>query len=629
MTRHTDPGVVLGTVGYMSPEQVRGEELDARTDLFSLGVILYELATGQPPFSGDSSAEVLAGLLTREPTAPSRLNPRLPPDLERIILKCLDKDPDKRYQSARELGVDLRRLASASATQPRVAVRPRRRRWLPAFLALAVLLVAGLTLWPGLDRRRDRLSGQDPQRPIESLAVLPLANLTDDPGQQYFVDGMTEALIANLAKIGALKVISRTSAMRYKGSDKPLREIARELGVDAVIEGSVSRSGQEVKITAQLVHAASDTNLWAESYTGDLANIFGLQSEVAQAVAGRIRIAVTAEERAQLAPPGVVKPRAHEAYLQARQSRNLISRDGFELAIDWAGKAIEIDPGYARAYEILAEVYLLLGLYGFRRPREVFPLAKQNAAKALALDEALADAHSTMGWAVQVHDFDRVASEREYQRALELNPGHEITLMRYGAFLIGLGQTDRGMAMLERSIELDPMAPIMNALYAYGCYLTRDFDGAIAHSHKMAEWEPGFWWTHWNLGEALGALGKYEEAVEEAETAFALERNPFTGGGLAAAYARAGDPARAGAMLNSMLAKAEQHYVPPYFIALVQEALGRREQALDSLEKAWEERDSWFSFAAVTPALDSLREEPRLKELLRQMGLAAAAGAAI
>lgn len=327
-----------------------------------------------------------------------------------------------------------------------------------------------------------------------------------------------------------------------------------------------------------------------------------------------------------MAPTGAVKPKAHEAYLQARQGRNLISRDGFELAIEWARKAIEIDPDYARPYELLAEVFVLLGMYGFQRPRDVFPLAKQNAARALELDDGLADAHSTMGWAVQVHDFDRAASEREYRRALELNPNHEVTLMRYGACLIGLGQPAEGLAMIERSVELDPLAPMMNALYAYALYLTRDFDGAIAHCHKMSEWEPDFWWTYWNLGEACVAQGRFAEAVKAHEEAFARERNPFTGGGLGAAYARAGDPARAGAMLKSMQAKAATRYVPPYFMALIELALGRREAALDSLERAWEERDSWFSFAAVTPALDELRGEPRFGKLLEQMGLAKQAG---
>ena len=603
----TMPGAIVGTPQYMSPEQLRGEPADPRSDIWALGVVLFEIATKQRPFPGRSTFEVTSAVL-KDP--PSALPSRLPPALAAVIYRCLHKDPARRYQDSREVVAALEVVGSTFAGSEVGAVSAN--GLLPAHSEHAV-------------GRGSSSSGGSLGRRIESVAVLPLANLSRDPEQEYFSDGLTEALINDLAKIGALKVISRNSAMRYKGSEKPLRDIAHELGVDGVLDGSVLRSGNEVRINAQLVHAATDTNLWADSYTSELANILRLQSEVAQAVAREIKVALTPEEEAQLASPMAVKPAAHEAYLQARHSRNLVSRDGFKLAIDWARKAVEIDPAYARPYELLADVFLLLGMYGFQRPREVFPLAKKYAAQALDLDDALPDAHSTMGWAVQVHDFDRAASEREYRRALELNPGHATTLMRYGACLIGLGETREGLEMLGRSIELDPMAPMMNALYAYGLYLTREFDAAIAHSHKMAAWEPDFWWTYWNLGEALTAQKSFDEAVAAHEKAFALDRNPFTGGGLAAAYARGGDPARAEAMLGSMLAKAKQHYVPPYFLALVQEALGRREDALASLEKAWEERDSWFSFAAVTPALDALRDEPRLGELLRQMGLEAVA----
>lgn len=599
----TIPGSIVGTPHYMSPEQLRGEPADPRSDIWALGVVLYEMATKRRPFAGKTTFEISSAVL-KDPPAP--LPPELPHALVTVIDRCLRKERGRRYQDSGEV---LAALEVIQATFSRSGLPPASLTGLPAVGSDVEASSSSLST-------EGSLAGQ-----VQSLAVLPLTNLSGDPDQDYFSDGLTEAVINDLAKIAALKVISRTSAMRYKGSEKPLPEIADELGVDAVIEGSVQRVGSEVRINAQLIHAATDTNLWAESYTAKLENILRLQSDVAQAVAQRIHVAITPLEQAQLAPQGVVKPNAHEAYLHARHARNLITRDGFELALDWAREAIAIDPSYARPYELLADVFVLLGMYGFRRPREVFPLAKEHAARALELDELLPDAHSTMGWAVQVHDFDRDTSEREYKRALELNPGHEITLMRYGAFLIGLGEIDGGLALLERSIELDPMAPIMNALYAYGLYLTRDFDGAIAHSHKRAKWEPGFWWSYWNLGEALAAKGEHDEAVAALEKAFALERNPFTGGGLAAAYARAGEPARAAAMLHSMLAKAKERYVPPYFIALVQEALGQREAALDSLEAAWKERDSWFSFAAVTPALDRLRDEPRLRELLKQMGL--------
>ncbi len=605
----TEPGTLLGTPLYMSPEQLRGETADARSDLWALGVVLHEALSGRPPFGGRTHFEISSAVLT-EPAA--ALPPRTPPALAAVITRCLDKDPARRYQKASEARAALEVLQTALAAGLGAAGSGPVTESRLAAAALAPPAAADSVAVSSA-------SG------IRSVAVLPLANLSRDPEQEYFSDGMTEALINDLAQIGALKVISRTSAMRFKESDKPLPQIARELGVDGVLEGSVLRSGDKVRITAQLVHAASDTHLWADSYTGDLRDIFELQSRVAQAVAGRIRVAVTADERAQLAHPEEVNPQAHEAYLKARHGRNMITEEGLALGVRWAEKAIALDPDYARPYALLAEIYVLLGMYGYRRPREVFPLAKQKAALALALDEGLAEAHSTMGWAVQVHDFDREASEREYRRALDLNPGHEVTLMRYGACLVGLGEPRKGMAMLKRSIELDPLAPIMNAIYAYGLYLTRDYDGAIGHCRKMADWEPNFWWTYWDLGEAYAAKGMFREAIEAHQKAAELGRNPFTAGGLGAALARAGERAAAEGLLAKMQQTANERYIPPYFIALIQLALGDRSAALDSLERAWQERDSWVSFAAVTPALDELRSDPRFQALLDRMDLATAA----
>ncbi len=591
----TRTGTLLGTPLYMSPEQLKASAVDWRTDIWSLGVVLYEAASGRVPFSGRTAFELSSAIL-RDPAPP--LPPAAPAALGRVIRRCLAKEPARRYQQAGEVVAALEALGSAPAAA-----------------------LADSTARPARPRPPSSSSSASTIWHIDSLAVLPLANLTGDPEQEYLSDGMTEALINDLARIGALKVISRTSVMRYKGSELTLPEIAGELGVDGILEGSVLRVGDRVRITAQLVHVATDSHLWAESYTAAFEEILELQGEVARAVAGEIRVKVTPEERARLETPEAVKPEAYEAYLKARHYRNAITAESFEKAIGWAGKALALDPGYARPHALLAEIYVLRGMYGFERPRLVFPLAKERAAAALALDDGLAEAHSTMAWAVQVLDFDREASDREYRRALELDPNHDNTLMRYGSYLIGLGSGDEGLAHLRRTIDLDPRSPIMNAIYAYGLYLTRRYDEAIQHCRGMLGWEPGFWWTYWDLGEAYAAKGLRREAVEQLETAAAQGRNAFTLGSLGAAYARAGDADKARAILAQLEAGAGERYVPPYFTAIVHLGLGDRERALEHLERAFEERDSWISFAQVNPALDELRSEPRFQALVERMGL--------
>src|SRR5713226_3507031 len=382
----TRPGAAIGTVAYMSPEQVRGEELDARTDLFSFGVVLYEMVTGVRPFRGDTSGLLTEAILNRVPVAPVRLNPDVPPKLEEIIHKALEKDRKHRFQNASDIRTDLQRLKrdTESGLVAAVTSRPPQRRGRIALLVagLALALLAGAVILKNVGGLRDRLLGGDRLPRIESLAVLPLENLSHDPEQEYFADGMIEALITDLSKIGALRVISRTSVMHYKGTKKTVPEIARELNVDGVIEGSVQRSGERVRITAQLIHAPTDTHLWAESYERELQDILALEDDVARSIAREIKVKLTPQAQARLTGAHAVNVEAHDDYLKGRFFWNQRTPEGLKKAIQYFRQALERDPKYAAAYAGIADSYSLLPSFTDVAPRKAWPAAREAAQKA-------------------------------------------------------------------------------------------------------------------------------------------------------------------------------------------------------------------------------------------------------
>jgi serine/threonine-protein kinase len=613
----TQVGSTLGTVPYMSPEQARGDEVDHRTDIWSFGVLLYEMLAGRLPFRSDYSEALVYSILNEDPPPIETLRADLPADLARIVKTCLQKDREARYDSVADVLADLRQTREQNGTgqpvRPQAASRRNFLRWGLIGAAAVVITVILLLILP---------PGNDQTARIESLAVLPFENLTGDPEQEYFVDGMTDALISDLAKIGALRVISRTSVMQYKDATKSLPQIARELNVAAVIEGTVMRSEERVRITAQLIDARADRHLWSGRYERDLKDILQLQSEVTRAIAGEIKLTLSPREEQRLASAPSVNRKAYELYLKGKYHWNKRTEEALTKAIEYYRQSIEEDPAYAWGYAGLAECYTVLSFYSRVPPKESFPKAQAAAARAIAMDSTVADAYAALGDALLHYDRDWEGAQRAFHRALELKPGHATARTWFAEYLIAMGRYEEAIAEVKRARELDPLSLIINSSVGWNLYNAGRYDEAITVLQKTLDLNPDFPNAHFVLGQTYAEKSMYEEAIAELQTARSLAPTDMRHmQGLGYAYARSGKIDEAYRMLNELKDLEKDGYQSAYHVAVVYAGLGETDQMMLWLEKAMEEGAPYMPFCSVAPVFDSVRSDPRFTALLRQMGL--------
>jgi TolB-like protein/Tfp pilus assembly protein PilF len=637
-----DTQIIGGTLPYMAPELLRGEGVDHRSDIWAAGVVLYEMTTGRRPFEAKLATAIAADIQTKQPERPSLLAPQLSHAFELVILKCLEKGPERRYQSARELLADLRRLHSASSTDMRGSVavaaaaetaivrllrRARATLGTRAAVALAIVIVVGTVIAAVLTGkwRHAPTTGADSPS-IASLAVLPLSNLSRDPEQDPLVEAMHEALISELSKIRSLRVISRTSTMRYKETTRTIPEIARELHVDAVVEGSVLRSRNLVRVSATLIASDPERQVGTYQFERNLTDVLYLTSDVAQAVAIEIRATLTPVERASLARARPVNPAAYALYTVGLHEWNQRTIDGYHRAIESLEKALAIDSGYAPAYAALADCYLLLGEQGGLTQSEARSKAREAISKALESDPQLPEAHTSLAQWNLAYQWNWTEAARAYRRAIELNPGFAPAHQLYGRMLSFAGRHDDALRELFRARELDPLSPTIHGFIAQAYLFARDYERAAEHIDRGLEVNPNHALLLHNLGELLIARGRFEDAISPLERSVALSRERSTHyvAMLGSGYARAGRMREAREILNELDERAEKGLVSAFDMASLYVALGDKERALARLEEGSARKDVWLIELKAWPWFDSLSSDPRFQAVVRGLGIPSA-----
>ena len=578
VSKVTKIGSTLGTLAYMSPEQVQGVELDQRSDIFSFGVVIYEMIAGQLPFKGEHEAAIIYSIINETPEPLTRFKPNVPEELQRIINKVLEKNRDERYQHVDDFQTDLRKIVKEIKSE---------------------------------------LTKQPP-----SIAVLPFTNLSSDKEQEYFCDGMAEEIINVLTQVEGLRVVARTSAFSFRGKEIDIREIGRKLNVETLLEGSVRKAGNRLRITAQLVNVADGYHLWSERYDREMEDIFAIQEEISLSIVDKLKVKLLKEEKAKLVKRYTDDPEAYSLYLKGRYFWNRRYEGGLQKGIECFQEAIDKDPLYALAYAGIADCYNIFAHFGFLPPREGYSKAKSAVAKALEIDDTLAEAYASLGWIKTFYDWDWAEAEKAFKRALELNPNYAAAHYFYGLYLSITGHGVEAFAEVKKSVELDPLWLVVNAVLGLGLYWWRQYDEAIEQLQKTLEMDPNFAIAHFYLGLTYAVKERWEEAIASLKKFLNLwPGSPVAVGYLGFAYGMSGQEDEALSMLDQLSKLSQQRYVSSLYKALIYLGLGKKDQAFEYLDKAYDERESWMVTLKTAPFMDTLRSDPRYEALLRKMGL--------
>ena len=577
----TKTGSTLGTVRYMSPEQVQGKEIDQRSDLFSLGVVLYELIAGRTPFERDNEAATLKAITQDNPEPLARYKSDIPDELQRTVSKLLEKDSAYRYQTAAGVISDLRRL------------------------------------------KKESISGPSTVQPKPSIAVLPFTNLSADPEQEYFCDGMAEEIINALTHVEGLRVVARTSCFAFKDRHEDIRQIGRKLNVDNVLEGSVRKAGNRVRITGQLIKISDGYHLWSDRYDRELSDIFEVQDEISIAIVEKLKVKLLGGEHEQIVKRSTDNLDAYNLYLKGRYHWNKRTEQGMRKGLEYFQQAAEEDPAYVLPYTGIADCYNLLGWYGYVAPKEAFPKAKVAAEKARDMDATLAEVHTSLAAVREFYDWDWSAAEKGYRRAIELNSSYLPARHRYSEFLCYLGRHEEAFREIECALNLDPLSLLYNTILVEVCYFARQYDQAIEAALRTVEMDPNFLPTHWLVAFAYAQKQMYKDAMTETQKAADLsgEGNPLIVTQLGILYSLSGRNDEAREVLDELSELSERRFVSPFYTALIHLGLGEKNSALKWLEKAYDEHDHALETLKVEPMLDSLRSHPRFGVLLKRMEL--------